>query len=167
MRAREHRGGDRGHIYGAKARAGLLTGLALGASLVAGCEGRNVLGMKSEPGPFDSAWNSMEPQRIAQVKGVDYDVNLRWFRGSERALMVHRMDKQPMFEIDDEREKAMIAATQAYASDVCFGSPLAIHGFAYEKPGVWVVQGQCPGIVGAPVAPIERSSVLAWLFGAR
>ncbi len=163
MRAREQRGGCEGKSSGR--RAALLASLALGAALVAGCDGKSMLGMKSDPGPFDSAWNRMDSKRLAEVKGVDYDVNLRWFKGSERSLMVHRVDKQPMFQIDAERDRAMVAATQAYAMDVCFGQPLAIHDLAYEKPGVWVVQGQCPGIVGAPVAPIARTNVLAWLFG--
>lgn len=165
MNARERRGGFKGDNRGG--RAALLVCLALGATAVSGCDGKSAFGFKSKPGPLDSAWSRMEPQRIAAVKGVDYDVNLRWFKGSERSLMVHRVDKQPMFEIDKERDRAMLAATQAYATDVCFGHPLTIHGFTYEKPGVWVVNGQCPNIVGAPVAPIDRGSVLAWLFAGK
>lgn len=145
---------------------------------LAGCDSlKSAFTGEPNRGRFDSAWHDMEPQRLVHVKGVDYDVNLRWFTGAERALMVHRIDKQPMFEIDSEREKAMLAATQAYASDVCFGESLAINAFAYERPGVWVVQGACPG--AAPQAPQfaaghaeagaekKEGGLLSFLFGSR
>lgn len=148
-------------------RASLITlGLALTATMLSGCDGMRK--MSGKPGPFDSPWNAMEPMRYATVKGVTYDVNLRWFRGPEREMMVHRVDLQPMFQIDAEQEKARLAALQAYASDVCFGAPLTVNHYVYEIPGVWVVHGQCPEGV-APIPPQyakrKSSSVLAWLFG--